>query len=59
MKRLQDVSSALMEGADLHIESPAASPQVVDGDDVSDYQIRRMERQVGVLERTTAQLIQR
>jgi hypothetical protein len=30
-----------------------------DSGDVSDYQMRRMERQVAVLERTATQLIQR
>jgi hypothetical protein len=34
-----------------------ATPQTTDATDVSEYQMRRMERQVGVLERTAAQLI--
>jgi hypothetical protein len=32
---------------------------VADVDDVAEYQMRRLQRQVGVLERTAAQLIER
>jgi hypothetical protein len=32
---------------------------VADADDVSEYQMRRMERQAGVLERTAVQLMHR
>jgi len=59
MKRLEGVSSALLEGKELSQAAADATPQATDADDVSEYQMRRMERQVGVLERTAALLIQR
>jgi uncharacterized membrane protein YccC len=59
MKRLEVVSSALLEGSGLNPMLSDSTPQTSNADDVSEYQMRRMERQVGVLERTAAQLIQR
>jgi len=57
MRRLEDVSAALLEGASLTEIAADTTPQTTDATDVSEYQMRRMERQVGVLERTAAQLI--
>ncbi len=59
MKRLEYVSAALLEGASLSQIAVDATPQTTDATDVSEYQMRRMERQVGVLERTAALLIRR
>lgn len=59
MTRLEAVSSALLDGTSPTQEPASTSAPVVDADDVAEYQMRRMERQVGVLERTAAQLIQR
>jgi uncharacterized membrane protein YccC len=56
-KRLETVGAALLEGASLSQIAADATPQTTDATDVSEYQMRRMERQVGVLERTAAQLI--
>jgi len=58
MKRLQDVGAALMEGAGFAVAPPSASSPVTEIDDVAEYQLRRMERQTGVLERTALDLIQ-
>ncbi len=58
MKRLQGVSAALLDGGKIDQSPPA--PSATDGiDDVAEYQIHRMERQVGVLEHTVAQLMER
>ena len=57
-KRLQDVSAALREGAGFAVSPPSASSPVTEMDDVAEYQLRRMERQAGVLERTALELIQ-
>jgi uncharacterized membrane protein YccC len=59
MKRLEAVSAALLEGSGSNLMLPDSTPQASNADDVSEYQMRRMERQVAVLERTAAQLIQR
>jgi uncharacterized membrane protein YccC len=55
--RLEGLSATLLEGSDLRqIESDSAVTQI-DDDSVAEQQMRRMERQVGVLERTTAELM--
>jgi uncharacterized membrane protein YccC len=60
MKRLEEVSSALLQGAAIKPEeSQPIAPPVLDADDPAEYQIRRMERQMSVLERTARQLIER
>jgi uncharacterized membrane protein YccC len=57
MKRLQSISAALLEGTPLeHVEVASATSHVDDASDLAEYQLRRMERQVGVLERTAVQL---
>lgn len=57
MKRLQEVSAALLEGTPIeHMESASVTPRVDDASDLAEYQLRRMERQVGVLERAAMQL---
>jgi uncharacterized membrane protein YccC len=59
MKRLEDVGHALLEGAGQGQLPVETAPQNANADDVSESQMRRMERQASVLERTAAQLIQR
>jgi hypothetical protein len=60
MQRLEEVSSALLQGTALGPEeSQSIAPPVLDADDPAEYQIRRMERQMSVLERTARQLIER
>lgn len=59
MKRLEDVSAALLEGRHLSPAAADSAPPYADTDDVSEHQMRRMERQAGVLERTAAQLMRR
>jgi len=57
VKRLQAVSASLLEGTQIdHVEAASATPRVDDDSDLAEYQLRRMERQVGVLERTAMQL---
>jgi len=59
MKRLEAIGSALLKGTSLNPAPPDSAPQTADAGDVSEYQMRRMERQAGVLERTAAQLLAR
>ena len=59
IRRLEAVSSALLEGSGSNLISSDAIQAASDTGDVSDDQVRRMERQAGVLERSAAQLIQR
>ena len=59
IKRLEAVGVALLEGSGLDPMLPDSTPQTSNAGDVSEYQMRRMERQVSVLERTAAQLVQR
>jgi uncharacterized membrane protein YccC len=58
-RRLEGVSSALLGGGFARpLEADAASA-VADADSIAEQQMRRMERQAGVLERTAAELMQR
>jgi hypothetical protein len=58
-RRLEGVSSALLGGGFARpLEADAASA-VADADNIAEQQMRRMERQAGVLERTAAELMQR
>jgi uncharacterized membrane protein YccC len=56
-ERLNGLSSALLEGAALRQVESGAAVAALDGEGVSELQMQRMERQVGVLERTTAELM--
>jgi uncharacterized membrane protein YccC len=55
--RLEGLSAALLEGAALRQTESDAAVTLIDGDSVEEQQMRRIERQVGVLERTTAELM--
>jgi uncharacterized membrane protein YccC len=57
--RLEAIGSGLLEGSGLNLMLSDSTQAPSDSGDVSDYQMRRMERQVAVLERTATQLIQR
>jgi len=54
--RLDGLSASLLEGVALQPERDAAVAPL-DGESVGDQLMRRIERQVGVLERTTAELM--
>jgi uncharacterized membrane protein YccC len=55
--RLEGLSAALLEGAALRQTENDATVTPIDDDSVAEQQMRRIERQVGVLERTTAELM--
>ncbi len=55
--RLEGLSAALLEGVALRQTESDAAVASLDGESVAEQQMRRIERQVGVLERTTADLM--
>ncbi|HEY6412668.1 MAG TPA: FUSC family protein [Edaphobacter sp.] len=55
--RLEGLSGALLEGTALQQTEGDATVALVDAESVAEQQMRRIERQVGVLERTTAELV--
>jgi uncharacterized membrane protein YccC len=57
--RLEGVSSALLSGAVSRPSQVDGASAATDAGSVEEQQMRRMERQVGVLERTAAELVQR
>ena len=58
-RRLEGVSSALLEGGFARPLEADATSAVADEDSIAEQQMRRMERQAGILERTAAELMQR
>jgi uncharacterized membrane protein YccC len=55
-ERLERLSASLMGGTALRELESSAKGVVFDAENVAEQQMRRIERQVGVLERTTAEL---
>jgi uncharacterized membrane protein YccC len=55
--RLEGLSAALLEGAALRQTDGDVNVAPLDAESVAEQQMGRMERQVGVLERTTAELM--
>ena len=55
--RLEGLSAGLLEGVALRQTESDATVTPIDDDSVAEQQMRRIERQVGVLERTTAELM--
>jgi uncharacterized membrane protein YccC len=55
--RLEGLRAALLEGVALRLTESDATIAPLDAESVGEQQMRRMERQVGVLERTTAELM--
>jgi len=58
-EKLDRLSSALLEGGEVRASEDSATSAVADAGSVAEQQLRRVERQVGVLERAAAAMIVR